>query len=57
LCVPYISLPESSGLTCGDGLDNDCDQKTDCADNECLGKGCALGQLCCANGACASRCP
>jgi hypothetical protein len=57
LCVPYISLPESSGLTCGDGLDNDCDQKTDCADNECLGKGCGLGKVCCANGTCASRCP
>jgi len=58
LCVPYISLPESSDLLCGDGLDNDCDQKTDCTDPDCTGKKCGLlGKTCCADGSCQAICP
>jgi hypothetical protein len=57
LCIPYISLPENSLLVCGDGLDNDCDLKTDCADPECGGKQCAGGKVCCPNGTCSASCP
>ena len=57
VCVPYTSVPENTGLLCGDSLDNDCDSKTDCADPECGGKACALGKTCCPNGTCAATCP
>jgi hypothetical protein len=57
LCIPYVSLPENSDLLCGDGLDNDCDAKIDCADNNCTGKHCGGGKVCCANGTCAATCP
>jgi hypothetical protein len=56
LCTVYVALPENNGLLCGDGLDNDCDGKTDCADSDCTGKGCALGKVCCPNGTCAKTC-
>ena len=57
LCVPYVSLPENTGLLCGDSLDNDCDGKTDCADPDCGGKQCAGGKICCPNGSCSASCP
>lgn len=56
VCVPYIALPETSDLLCGDNLDNDCDAKTDCADDNCLGKGCGGNRKCCANGTCSATC-
>lgn len=56
VCLPYAGVPENTGLLCGDGLDNDCDQKRDCADADCAGKGCALGKVCCPDGTCAKRC-
>ncbi len=57
LCVPYVSVPENSDLVCGDGLDNDCDSKTDCQDPDCAGKRCAAGKVCCASGNCSATCP
>jgi hypothetical protein len=56
LCSVYVPLPENLALVCGDGLDNDCDGKRDCADTECTGKGCGLGMTCCPDGTCAAAC-
>ncbi len=38
-------LPSSESI-CSDGLDDDGDGKTDCADSDCQGYGCALGKSC-----------
>ncbi len=57
LCIPQVPLPESSGLLCSDGLDDDCDGKTDCQDSQCTGLKCATGKVCCADGTCAGACP
>lgn len=35
-------LPEA----CGDTFDNDCDNAIDCADSDCPGKSCGIGQSC-----------
>lgn len=43
-CVPRESI-------CGDGIDNDGDGKTDCADPDCNGLSCGAGAVCC-HGAC-----
>ncbi len=37
---------------CTDGLDDDCDGLTDCADDDCLGAGCADGFYCTTNDRC-----
>ncbi len=58
LCV--CPGPEAGGETsCGDGLDNDCDGKVDCADPDCqpingnLAKACSTtGKVCSAAGTC-----
>jgi hypothetical protein len=47
----------STELNCGDGVDDDCDGKTDCADADCAGKTCEDGDKCtegdtCTDGAC-----
>jgi hypothetical protein len=55
LCLPYIPLPEAP-LFCGDGLDNNCDGKTDCADPTCSGKSCGQGNICCPDGSCKATC-
>ncbi len=57
LCAPYVAVPETTDLLCGDGLDNDCDGAADCRDGTCLGKRCAAGKVCCADGSCAASCP
>jgi hypothetical protein len=56
LCLPYIPLPEAP-LLCGDGVDNDCNGLTDCADSACTGFACGLGKTCCSDGSCAATCP
>ncbi len=58
LCLPYIPLDiENTNLTCSNGLDEDCDGKTDCADNSCRGKSCgSQGRVCCADGGCSASC-
>jgi hypothetical protein len=33
--TPAFAVTEAPGLTCGDGLDNDCDGSTDCEDGDC----------------------
>ncbi len=44
----YGSNYESTESACGDGLDNDCDGTTDCADSDCAGKaGPGVGVTCC----------
>jgi hypothetical protein len=55
LCLPYVPLPEAP-LLCGDGLDNDCNGKTDCDDSACAGKSCGLGKVCCPDHTCRSGC-
>ena len=56
LCLPYIPIGESGAL-CSNGLDEDCDGKTDCADTSCRGRSCgAQGRVCCADGGCSASC-
>ncbi len=57
-CLPHIPLPENNALLplCNNGLDDDCDNKTDCADTQCLGRACGGGKICCADGGCATGC-
>ncbi|MFH1642724.1 MAG: LamG-like jellyroll fold domain-containing protein [Nanoarchaeota archaeon] len=44
-----------SAENCADGLDNDCDSKTDCKDDDCAGQIDQAGNICCQdNGNCAS---
>ena len=46
-CGGLGGAPEPNGETlCGDGLDNDCNGKTDCADAACDGKGCGNSRTC-----------
>ena len=53
LCLPYVPLPENTGLLCHNNLDEDCDGKIDCRDVAgCSGKQCGAGRLCCADGGC-----
>jgi hypothetical protein len=56
LCLPYIPVSENSNATCDDNLDNNCNGKTDCMDTGCLGKKCATGKICCADGGCDTGC-
>jgi hypothetical protein len=44
-CVDYPEL-------CGDGMDNNCDGKADCADSTCAGKVCGDNGKMCSNSAC-----
>ena len=37
---------ESPEITCGDGLDNDCDGANDCVDSDCVGKTGSKGENC-----------
>ena len=39
-CVCGNSV-ENTDLLCGDGIDDDCNGKTDCADSGCIGKACS----------------
>jgi hypothetical protein len=55
ICLPQIPLPEAP-LFCGDGLDNNCDGKIDCADSTCTGKACGGGKTCCPDGSCKASC-
>lgn len=34
--TPAVSASEVPGVTCSDGLDNDCDGDLDCADSDCV---------------------
>ncbi len=56
LCLPQAPVPEASDLTCGNGLDDDCDGLVDCQDPGCAGRSCGLGKLCCPDGTCKSSC-
>jgi hypothetical protein len=49
----YVCLAHET--SCDDGLDGDCDGRTDCADTECDGLPSACGGLC-LGGACCSGC-
>lgn len=40
------NVPESTDVTCKDGIDNDCDGTVDCADVDCRPVGNALGKVC-----------
>jgi Putative metal-binding motif len=37
---------------CSDGVDNDCDQQTDCADTQCSGRSCSAQGKTCSSGTC-----
>jgi hypothetical protein len=50
-CVPT----EHVELSCGYGVDNDCDGLVDCAQPQCDGRSCAPGKRC-GNGSCSRRC-
>jgi len=51
-CGGLGGTPEPKGeVSCSDGLDNDCNGKTDCADSACDGKICASNRAC-RNGSC-----
>lgn len=59
LCLPYVPVAENllPLLTCGNGLDDDCDGKVDCADvAQCSGRSCGLGKTCCPDGRCSTSC-
>lgn len=55
-CCHGACALEASPALCSDGLDNDCDGQTDCADTGCLGQPCASGKVCLGPGSCASGC-
>ncbi len=42
-CVPNAQVPME---TCGNGADDDCDGKVDCADSSCGGVACGGGKVC-----------
>ncbi len=53
-CVVAGGTAETAEVTCGDGKDNDCDGKIDCADPDCAtGVACGSNGLKCAAQACA----
>lgn len=45
-CSGNGAPPESPETSCGDGRDNDCNGKVDCADSACNGKSCGTGCQC-----------
>jgi hypothetical protein len=52
-CAPT----ETSETTCGDGVDNDCDGSTDCADGDCAGFSCdPYGSYCYLSACCYPSC-
>jgi hypothetical protein len=57
-CSGNGGIPEAVETLCGDGIDNDCNGKVDCADSACNGQSCdsngSVGRLC-ASGLC--TCP
>ncbi|MBN1207585.1 MAG: hypothetical protein JXB05_22140, partial [Myxococcaceae bacterium] len=55
LTLPPIPPPPDAGTTveaCDNGLDDDGDGLSDCADPECEGRGCLQGGLTCGSGVC-----
>jgi len=58
LCLPHIPIPETNALLplCSNGLDDDCDNRTDCLDTQCRGRSCGGGRVCCADGGCSTGC-
>lgn|GEM_PF-1931470 len=61
-CPDDCGAPDASeqpGVTCTDGLDNDCDGMTDCADINCvlLEFGCTCGNVVCSTGEDCHNCP
>jgi hypothetical protein len=40
------SVTEATEATCGDGLDNDCDEYVDCDDTNCIGRSCGGSNVC-----------
>jgi hypothetical protein len=56
-CGPPAAI-EEAGVTCDDGLDNDCDGDTDCADITCAGDlACSCGNSLCEPGEDCNSCP
>ncbi|MFZ5470332.1 MAG: MopE-related protein, partial [Myxococcota bacterium] len=57
-----VCVPPNTEVLCGDGLDNDGDNQTDCLDPDCDAQTCSDGNLCttgdsCTNSACAPGTP
>ncbi len=53
VCSGNGGTPEAIEATCGDGKDNDCDAKIDCADTDCAGMTCGLNGRTCSGTSCA----
>jgi len=50
VCPAAGNMPQAVESLCGDGLDNDCDGVTDCADPSCANVGCGTsGRICVAD--------
>ncbi len=47
VCSALCGAELPNEVTCGDGVDNDCDGDVDCADEDCLGEPGPGGNLCC----------
>lgn len=55
-CKSPAVAPENTDLTCGNGLDDDCNGVRDCADAACVGRRCGSGTVCCPDGSCQAAC-
>lgn len=51
-CAADCGAPPSAELTCGDGVDNDCDGDIDCADADCVGLMTCAPAACDGDGVC-----